>query len=240
MAQQQIWGAVFALASTAAPFFLGAAACALASGRLEVTPDGRFTGSFLTGWISPLSIFASFFAVGGCSYLAAVHLTREAAQDGDRELTRLWRLRSLATGAWMGVLALAGVAIVASDAPTLWAAFRERGLPFVAASVVTGFGSLLGLWRGRFGVAVTAAAATVACVIAGLAVCQYPVLVPPRLTLESARAPEAVLEAVLWSVGGGAVLLVPALGLLFRIFKASRTPRESANERRQVAYPRAR
>jgi cytochrome d ubiquinol oxidase subunit II len=220
VAQQQIWGAVFALASTAAPFFLGAGAGALASGRLEVTSGGHFTGSFLTGWISPLSIFAAFFAVGGCSYLAAVYLTREAAQGGDRELTQLWRLRSLATGAWMGVLALAGVAIVASDAPILWAVFRERGLPFVAVSVVTGLGSLWGLWRGRFGLAVAAAATTVACVIAGLGVSQFPVLVPPSLTLESAKAPEVVLEAVLWAAGAGAMLLVPALGLLFRIFKA--------------------
>jgi cytochrome d ubiquinol oxidase subunit II len=182
----------------------------------------------LTGWISPLSIFAAFFAVGGCSYLAAVYLTREADQDGDQELTRLWRLRSLATGAWMGALALAGVAIIASDAPTLWATFRERGLPFVAVSVVTGFASLWGLWRGRFGLAVTAAAATVACVIAGLGVSQYPVLVPPSLTLESAKAPDVVLEAVLWAAGAGAVLLVPALGLLFRIFKASHAPHERA------------
>jgi cytochrome bd-type quinol oxidase subunit 2 len=78
---------------------------------------------------------------------------------------------------------------------------------------------------------VTAAAATVACVIAGLAVSQYPVLVPPRLTLESVKAPGAVLEAVLWAVGSGAVLLVPALGLLFRIFKVRHAPpAERANE----------
>ncbi|HWP65145.1 MAG TPA: cytochrome d ubiquinol oxidase subunit II [Candidatus Limnocylindria bacterium] len=222
--QQQIWGVVFALGSTAAPFFLGAAAGAVASGRLAITSDGHFAGSFLTGWISPLSIFAAFFAVGGCAYLAAVYLTREAAQAGDQELAHLWRVRSLATGAWMGVLAFAGVAIVASDAPALWAGFRERGLPFVAVSFVTGCGSLFGLWRGGFGLAVTAAAATVGSVILGLAASQYPVLVPPGLTLDFAKAPDRVLLAVLCAVGGGVVVLVPALFLLFRTFK--RRPRQ--------------
>ena len=44
------------LASTAAPFFLGAAAGAAASGQLAVTPDGGFTGNALLDWIRPMSI----------------------------------------------------------------------------------------------------------------------------------------------------------------------------------------
>jgi len=234
VAQQQIWGAVFALASTAAPFFLGAAAGALASGRLEMTPDGRFTGSFLTGWISPLSIFSAFFAVGVCSYLAAVYLTREGAQINDAELTHLWRARALATGAWMGILAFAGIAIIASDAPVLWQAFRARGLPLVAASVVTGFGSLWALWRERFNLAVVGAASTVVCVIAGWGISQYPVLVPPRLTVELAKSPEEILRVVLWVVSGGAVLLVPALGLLFALFKRGATVGSRATDSGQA------
>src|SRR5262249_40495955 len=103
--QQAAWRAVFALASTSAPFFLGAAVGAVASGKLAVTAEGDFTGSYLTGWITPLSIFNGFFTVGMCAYVAAVFLSQEAFVDGDAELTSVWRRRALAVGVAMGILA---------------------------------------------------------------------------------------------------------------------------------------
>ena len=51
---------------------------------------------------------------------------------------------------------------------------------------------------------------------------QYPVLVPPSVTVEAARAPEAVLHAVLWVLPVGAALVVPSLALLFYLFKGRR------------------
>ena len=38
--------------------------------------DGRFDGNFLTGWLSPMSVFSGFFVVVMCTYLAAVFLAR--------------------------------------------------------------------------------------------------------------------------------------------------------------------
>src|SRR5688572_8082843 len=63
-----VWGAVFAFASTGAPFFLGASLGAILSGQLAVTADGDFTGDYLTGWISSVSVFSAFFGVGVCAY----------------------------------------------------------------------------------------------------------------------------------------------------------------------------
>ncbi len=217
--QQEVWGAVFALASTAAPFFLGAAVGAVASGKLEVTADGRFRGDYLTGWITPLSIFNGFFTVGMCAYLAAVFLTREAFVQSDAELTSLWRRRALATGVWMGILALAGLTFVAGDAPSLWQGFRERAWFIVAASLVTGFLSLWALWGGRFRRAALGAATTVATVILGWTVAQHPWLVPPAISIDSAKAGEEVLQWVAWSIAGGMLLLLPALAYLFYLFK---------------------
>jgi cytochrome d ubiquinol oxidase subunit II len=220
--QQKVWGAVFALASTAAPFFLGAVVGAVSSGGLDVTARGGFNGDYLMGWIRPTSIFCAFFAVGLCAYLAAVYLVREADSKGDAALTTIWRRRALGTGAWMGVLALVGLAVVAMDAPALWEGFRERAWPLVALSMLAGLFSLWTLWRCRFSAAVVGAGATVAPVLLGWGVAQYPAIIPPAVTIETAKAPETVLWVIAWGVAGGTVLLAPSLGYLFYLFKAKR------------------
>lgn len=220
--QRAVWAGVFALASTAAPFFLGAAAGAVASGELAVTARGGYAGDYLSGWLSPLSIFSAFFSVGICAYLAAVYLTREAGLEGDPVLVNAWRRRALAAGAGMGVLAMAGLAVTASSAPLLWRGLSGRALPFVGMSVLAGLFSLWALWRRRFTAAVFGAAATVAAVMWGWGAAQYPALIPPAITIETARGPDAVLEAVLWGIVAGSLIVVPSLVCLFYLFKWKR------------------
>jgi cytochrome d ubiquinol oxidase subunit II len=220
--QQAAWGAVFAVASTATPFFLGAAVGAVACGHLEVTPDGDYTGDYLTGWICPLAIFTAFFAVAICAYLAAVYLARDAARTGDAELVRLWRQRALASGAWLGILAFTGLVVVAMDSPFLWQAFRARAWPLVGMSIAAGLCSLGALWTSRFTAAAVGAGATVTVVVWSWAVAQYPVLVPPSITVATAKAPAGTLWAMVWSIGAGTVLILPALGCLFYLFKGRR------------------
>ncbi len=218
--QQFAWDVVFAVGSTAAPFFLGASVGALASGKLMLTDDGRFDGNFLTGWLSPMAVFSGFFVVVMCTFLAAVFLAREASNLADEELTRIWRQRAIATGIWKGLLSLAGVVYVASDAPQLWDGFRQRSWPLVAGAMAAGFLSLDSLVRERFRIAVGAAAAAVTAVIWGWAVAQYPLLVPPSITVEDAKAPANILWLLIATIALGSLLLVPALGYLFYLFKS--------------------
>jgi cytochrome d ubiquinol oxidase subunit II len=220
--QRAFWAGVFALASTVAPFFLGAASGAVASGKLAVTARGGYTGDYLSGWLSPLSIFSAFFSVGICAYLAAVYLTREAGLEGDSVLVNAWRRRALASGAGVGVLAMAGLAIAASSAPLLWKGLSGRALPFVGASVLAVSFSLWALWRRHFTAAVFGAATTVAAVVWGWGAAQYPALIPPAITIEAARGPDAVLEAVLWGIVAGSLIVVPSLAYLFYLFKWKR------------------
>ncbi len=220
--QQALWGAVFAFASAAAPFFLGAAVGAIASGKLAVTAEGNYTGDYLIGWINPMSIFTAFFAVGLCAYLAAVYLSREAGREADATLAALWRQRALATGAWMGVLAMAGLAVVATDAPLLWNGFRAHAWPLVGLSMVGGIFSLIALLLRRFTAAVLGAGVAVAGVICGWGVAQYPAIIPPAVTVKGAKGPDAVLWALIWGFVIGAALLVPSLGYLFYLFKGKR------------------
>lgn len=228
--QQAGWGVAFALASTAAPFFLGAAVGAVASGNLAVTPRGGYAGNYLTDWLSPLTLFNGFFTVGVCAYLAAVYLAREASQEGDAELADRWRQRALATGVWMGVLALAGLVFLATEAPLLWQGFQERAWPLVVVSLVTGFFSLGALWRRHYTASVAGVIATVATVLGGWGIAQYPALVLPTITIEEAKAPNAVLWAMIGCIAVGALVLLPSLGWLFIIFKrVQRRSTESHN-----------
>ncbi|MBI2477246.1 MAG: cytochrome d ubiquinol oxidase subunit II [Planctomycetia bacterium] len=222
--RQEAWDVIFALASTLAPFFLGVSVGAIASGQLSVAPDGSFYGDALTDWLSPLSIFTAFFAVGMCAYLAAFYLTREANQSADRELTTTWRTRSLATGIWMSVLSCVGLAFVAIEAPLLWSGFGARGWPLVIVALVAGAFSLVAMWRRRYTIAAVSAAVTVASVMWGWAVAQYPLLVPPTLTVHVAKAPDRVLTLVIIIVAGGFLLVVPSLGYLLYLFKSKPRP----------------
>lgn len=206
--QQVFWSVIFSIASTATPFFLGAAFGAMASGKEK--------------WISPFSIFSAFFFVGVCAYLSAVYLAREAKRDKDAGLEMLWRRRALTMGVWMGALAMAGLAVVATDAPVLWEGFRKHSWFFVIFSGAAGLLSLAALWRRKFFLATLASQSAVVGVILGWIMAQYPVLVWPSITVDMAKSPEPVLWAMIWSLVFGSIFLVPSLAWLFYLFKGRR------------------
>lgn len=231
--QRKIWEVVFAVASTVAPFFLGAAAGAVASGKLDFNDRGEYQGDYITGWISPLSIFTGFFTVGVCAFLSAVYLLRESVSQQHEELVKVWRRRALVTGVIMGVLSLLGVAFLALEPESFWTGFRERGLPLFGVGIASGFAALVALWYTRPLAATIAAASTVTCVIWGWGVAQYPILLPPNLTIENAKTSDAVLWAMLWSIGIGMVIVVPSLWWLFAIFKGAQPDAKSPLAPRQ-------
>jgi cytochrome d ubiquinol oxidase subunit II len=219
LALQRVFGGVFALSSVITPFFLGTVAGAVASGRV---PPGNARGDPITSWLNPTSILGGMLAVAVCAYLAAVYLTGDALREGKPDLAEEFRNRALGTGLVAGILALGGIWILREDAPRLYHGLAGRALPLVIGSAVAGAASLGLLWRRRFGaVRVTAALAVVA-VIWGWGVGQYPYLLEPNLTVESAAAPRATLQALLISLGVGAVLLIPSLAWLFLLFQRGR------------------
>ena len=62
------------------------------------------------------------------------------------------------------------------------------------------------------------AALAVGALVAGWGVAQYPVLVPPGLTVAQAAAPEQTLPVTLAVLVAGFAVTLPSLGLLFAIF----------------------
>lgn len=222
LGQKELFGAAFALSSVVTPFFLGATAGAVASGRV---PPGNAQGDLLTSWWNPTGITTGVWGVGLCAYLAVVYLTREAQRDqASAALVERLRRRALVTGAVMGALAIAGLLVIRADAPVLWAGFRARGWPLALLSGLAGLTSLLLLARRRFVLARATSALAVAAVIWGWAAAQYPHLLLGSLTIQQAAAPEVTLRAMLISLLAGSFLLVPSLVYLFLLFQRAGKP----------------
>jgi cytochrome d ubiquinol oxidase subunit II len=213
------WGAVFAIASVAAPVLLGMTLAALASGRLVEAP------SVLTWrgpWMSPFAICTGFFTLVLFAFLAAVYLTFEATD----ELREDFRRRALITGALSGVFALATFVLAAQGAPILRTGLSARSwsVPLHVCTGVAAIVALGALVRRRFRLARAAAAAQVSLVVLGWGASQYPFLIVPTLTLDSASAAGATQRLLLWVLAAGAVVLLPSLWVLFRIFKSAAKP----------------
>ena len=216
--QQRIFGAAFAFSSLVTPFFLGAIAGGVASGRV---PPGLARGNVLTSWLNPTSVLCGALAVLAGMYLAAVYLTADARRSGQPELAAEFRRRALAAGVVTGLVAAAGLIVVHADAPRLWAGLSGRALPLVAVSGAAGVASLALLAARRYLLVRVTAALAVAAVLWGWGAAQYPHLLAaaPGLTVAQAAAGRATLQATMISAGVGIVLLAPSLLWLFLLFQ---------------------
>jgi cytochrome bd ubiquinol oxidase subunit II len=215
IAEARALGATFALSSVLVPFFLGAAAGGIASGRV---PVGNAEGDAFTSWLNGTSVLVGLLAVATGAHLAAVFLGADARRAGEPELVRAFRRRALGSGVAAGAFAIAGLVVLHSDARDLYDGLTSSaGLACVAVSAAAGLTTLALELRERFEPARYTAAAAVAAIVAGWALAQRPYLLPPDLTVREAAASDDTLAALLVSATVGMALLVPALAWLFRL-----------------------
>jgi cytochrome d ubiquinol oxidase subunit II len=220
IAEARFLGATFALSSVLVPFFLGTAAGAIAAGEV---PVGNASGGAFSSWTGPTSILVGLISVATGAHLAAVFLGADAQRAGRSELVRAFRTRALGSGAAAGALAIAGLAVLNSDAPDLFDGLTSGlGLACVVISALAGLVTLALEWTERFELARFSAALAVAAIVAGWAAAQEPYLLPPDLTVTEAAAPDATLVALLIACGAGMLVLVPALIWLFRLAVSGR------------------
>ena len=208
-------GAVFALSSVIVPFFLGAALGGVASGRV---PVGNAEGDPVSSWLNPTSVTVGVLSVATGAYLAAVFLAGDAKRSGFPDLARAFRTRALVAAVVTGPLAIGALFVLREDAPSLYEGLTSgAGLAMVAVSALAGAANLALVWRERFGLARIFSAAAVTAMIVGWAFAQRPYVLPPELTLDEAAASDAVLSALVVSVGIGMLILVPSLWYLYRL-----------------------
>jgi cytochrome d ubiquinol oxidase subunit II len=224
LGMRRFLGAGFALSSLVTPYFLGAVVGGVASGRV---PPGIAAGDVVTSWVNPTSVLGGVLAVLVCAYLAAVFLCGDARREGAEDLADQFRIRALVTAALTGLVGIAGLFVLRSDAPLLFDGLTGRAVPVVGLSVVAGVGALVLLATRRYAPARIASALAVTAILAGWAVAQYPYLLVDEVTIEEAARGRATLVAMLVALVGGAVILVPALVYLYVLFQRSPSTRES-------------
>ena len=205
---------IFSVSSILAPFALGAAIGGIATNRV---PVGNATGHLVSSWLNATSVFIGVLAVALSAYLAAVYLTADAARHGEPALERDFRVRALGAGVVAGSIAVAGIFVVNSDSHRLFhSLLTGQALPAVIASAVAGLATLVLVYIRRYEPARYTAALAVAAIVAGWALARWPTILP-GLTVKQAAAGHDTLVWVIASVLGGAVILFPALALLFRL-----------------------
>ncbi len=211
--QAKLYGAVFASSSLITPFFLGAIAGAVASGRIPA--EG--TGDRWTSWLSLTSIVGGVLAVTTCAFLAAVFLAADAQRLGRNDLAGYFRQRALLSGVVTGGVAIVGIVPIAIDAPTLFDGLTHWGLPFVVFSALGGSATLWLVRARSLQLARITAVIAVASVVAGWGTGQYPWFLVDEMKLEEAAGASSTLVGLLIAFLVAAVTVVPSLVYLFHL-----------------------
>jgi cytochrome bd ubiquinol oxidase subunit II len=193
----------------------------VASGRV---PYGLARGDLVASWWNPTSVLAGVLAVGTTAYLAAVYLTADARRGGHIQLADAFRRRGLAAAMVTGAIAIGGLVVLRFDAPRLYAGLTGRALPLIAVSAAAGLASIALLAARGYSLARVTAALAVAAVLWGWGMAQYPVMLPPHVTVSDAAATSAVLHATVATVVIGMVVLIPSLLWLLTLFQRARRP----------------
>jgi cytochrome d ubiquinol oxidase subunit II len=209
---QRNFGAAFAISSVMVPFFMGAVAGAIASGRV---PAGGKAGDPWSSWINPTSILGGVLAVTVCAYLAAVYMVWDARRLEHPDMVEYFRRRAVVAAVVAGLVALAGIVVLHADAIYVFHGLTSRALPLVILSALCGMGSLVLLTRASHTGARLLAVGAVATVVLGWGVAQYPYILPTSLRLSAAAAPDATLWSVVIVFLVAAVVILPSLGLLY-------------------------
>jgi cytochrome d ubiquinol oxidase subunit II len=200
------------------PLLLGVSIGAVVSGRLTLVPGASFSQQYIEPWCTPFAFSVGLLALVLFAFLAAVFLTMETR---DAELREDFRGRALVTGIAV-FFASALVLLLSRDAAPLvmegllgsrWA------VPLHLVTAASAIGVLAALWYRRFRLARIAVGLQVSLIFWGWPLAQYPLLLPPELTVARAAAPETTLRLVLWILAVGGVVLLPSLWYLFQIFK---------------------
>jgi cytochrome d ubiquinol oxidase subunit II len=204
----QTWTVIFGIASLLAPFFLGDALGALATGTYA--------------WTSAFALAVGAFAVTMCAQIAAVFIVREI---DDLAVRADFRTRAIRSTVAVWVAGALPVAIARATLPSLVSALLHPvAFAAVAVALAAGLAVIACVIARRDLTGRAAVALEAVAVLGGWFGAQAPALVPGRFTFTGAAASAAMIDAFLLCTAGGAALLIPSLVLLFRIFKAPARP----------------
>ncbi len=216
-AETSVWGVVFGIASIISPLLLGTAFGVVTEGDISVNEHRAIVLFRTVPWLSPYCVANGLLALATCAYLAAVYLTNET----DGQLREDFRSRAIFAGTATAFLAGLVLVFAWQEATWFfWRLLRWRTAPIVASGLVCFAGSAWSVFTRRFLLSRMFAAGEIALLLMGWASAQYPYFVYPDIEFAKVAAPRATLQFVVLSIPFGALLLVPSLWMLFRVFKS--------------------
>lgn len=211
LAGRRLYGAVFALASLVTPFFLGAAAGGIASGRVKLGTEAS-----ADAWSNPTSVMFGLLAVAATALLGAVFLAADARRFEAPDLVVYFRRRGLLSLAALVVLVVITLVITREDAPHVW-----HGLTHGAGlvlGVVAGAASLVTAWlltRAPGGWVRASAVGAVACAVIAWGLAQRPYLLPTSMTVAEGAGASTTLTWLAFVTLVALVIVVPAVVFLY-------------------------
>lgn len=208
---RRLYGAVFALASLVTPFFLGAAAGGIASGRVKPGTEAS-----ADAWSNPTSVMFGLLAVAATAFLGAVFLAADARRFDAPDLIVYFRRRGLLSLAALVVLVVITLWITSDDAPHVWHGLTH-GAGLVLA-VVAGAASFVTAWlltRRPGGWVRASAVAAVACAVIAWGLAQRPYLLPTSMTVAEGAGAPATLTWLAFVTLVALLIVVPAVVFLY-------------------------
>jgi cytochrome d ubiquinol oxidase subunit II len=202
------FGAAFAISSVLVPFFMGTVASSILGGVLAVTM---------------------------CAFLAATYLVWDARRLQSADMVEYFRRRAVIAAVVAGLAAFVGIFVLHADAEYVFHGLASRALPCVIVSAIGGAGSLVLLARRSPRAARLLAIGAVASIVVGWGVAQWDYMLPTSLTVADAAAPSGTLTAILVVFGVAAVVIIPALALLYTLDQKSLLPGEGV----EASVPRS-
>ncbi|MFE2579260.1 cytochrome d ubiquinol oxidase subunit II [Streptomyces sp. NPDC059378] len=211
LAGRRLYGAVFAVSSLLTPFFLGAAAGGVASGRVTAT-----TTASTDAWANPTSLLFGLLAIATTATLGAVFLAADARRFGAPDLDRYFRLRALGALAAVAVLAVVTLFVTHGDAPHVWHGLTHGvGLVFVVVAVLATLATAGLLVRPSGAWSRVAAVGVVASAVIAWGMAQRPYLIPTSLTVAEGAGASAALRWLGLITLVAVLLVFPAVALLY-------------------------
>jgi cytochrome d ubiquinol oxidase subunit II len=213
LAGRRLYGAVFAVASLLTPFFLGAAAGGVASGRVTAT-----TTASTHAWANPTSLLFGLLAIAATATLGAVFLAADARRFAAPDLDRYFRRRALGALAALAVLAVVTLFVTHGDAPYVWHGLTHGvGLVFVVVAALATLATAWLLTRPSGARTRVTAVGVVASAVLAWGMAQRPYLVPTSLTVAEGAGAHTTLRWLAFVTLVAVVLVVPAVALLYRL-----------------------
>ncbi|MFE0451756.1 cytochrome d ubiquinol oxidase subunit II [Streptomyces sp. NPDC058914] len=213
LAGRRLYGAVFAVSSLVTPFFFGAAAGGVASGRVT-----EATRASTDAWANPTSVLFGLLAVATSALLGAVFLAADARRFDAPDLTDYFRRRALGALAAVAVLAVITLVVTHGDAPHVWHGLTHGvGLVFVVLAALGTPATAWLLFRSSGAWSRATAVGVVGSAVIAWGMAQRPYLVPTSLTVAEGAGAETTLRWLGLVTLVAVVLILPAVVLLYRL-----------------------